>query len=399
MLINLRNPDATFAQGDEIVGSVVYPEANPSAPFRIVVELAGVVKTKASVESGDSYRTVREEAEILRLLICDIQWNGIVLPFAFHFPWSSPSLDGYPAPPAGQPGREWFPDPLPPSHEIIGGVDAKFLRKWAGSIEYKVRASVFSPAGSTPLQQEAAIIYRPLLDPRFSYELEDRSVYKRDCVKDICVKSLLLLPENKDRKLTFAEKTKSLFQRSSLPHFNFKVIVTHPTRINLGQPLHFVVKLELSPETSTGPGIPEVTLTQFAHTIMGETKVWAQGAQNVTAPTMDNVFCSFNKDLGVFQPSCGYAKTISTPLFTHAIPSFQTKNVGRSYSITTMVHVECAGKAFWWENKSDVTILPAVRGAVLPEQPLLQWSLTKRTPVEWRDGDETQKQCGPPAKS
>ncbi|KFY29422.1 hypothetical protein V493_02378 [Pseudogymnoascus sp. VKM F-4281 (FW-2241)] len=392
VVINLRDPNAVYAQGDEVVGQVIYHDGTSTgSPVRIVVELVGSTKTKVKVPNGRHYETRREQADILQVTVADIQGTFTVWPFSFCFPATASPLEPNifdSKPPITNMGAGTPLQPLPPTYEKVAGLH-RHLSMWDCFIEYKIRASVLPPGASQPLlQQEIAVNFQPRLEPQFSYEQEDRSREVSEASKSLCAKSLLLLPENKDRKLTLIEKTKSVFQSSKLPYFNFRVVFTQPTRINLAQNIHFTIRVEVSPETSTVPEIPTIKLVYFGHYITGETKAWAGGAADIGGGE-EMVFCTANKGMGEFQSAWRYTKTITTPLITHAIPTFKAPNVTRKYVLASFAGVQCAGQTFRVDNKAEVTILPAVRGSILPDTPAVDFSMFKQPEAEWKDGEET----------
>lgn len=392
VVINLRDSNAVYSQGDEVVGQVIYHDSTSTgSPVRVIVELVGFTKTKVKVLNGRHYETRREQADILQVTVADMQGTFTVWPFSFYFPGTASPLDPNildSKPPINHIGTSAPLQPLPPTYEKVAGLHSD-LSMWDCSIEYKVRASVVPPGASPPLlQQEIAVNFQPRLEPQFSYEQEDRSREVSEASNSLCAKSLVLLPENKDRKLTLIEKTKSVFQSSKLPSFNFRVVSIQPTRINLAQNIHFTIRIEVSPETSSVSEIPTFKLVYFGHHITGETKAWAGGAADIGGGE-EMVFCTANEDMGEFQSAWRYTKTIRTPPITHVIPTFKAPNVTRRYVLTSFAGVQCAGQIFRVDNKAEVTILPAVRGLILPDTPAVDFSMFKQPEAEWKDGEET----------
>lgn len=389
VVINLRDPNAVYAQGDEVAGQVIYHDS--ISTVRIVVKLVGTTKTKVKVPNGRNYETRSEQVDILQVTVADMEGTFTVWPFSFCFPATTSPLDPNildSKPPVNLMGADTPLQPLPPTFEKVAGLH-RHLSMWDCSIEYKIRASVLPSGASQPLlQQEIAVKFQPRLEPQFSYEQEDRSREVSEVSKSLCVKSLALLPENKHRKLTLIERTKSVFQSSKLPYFNFRVVSIQPTRVNLGQNIYFTIRVEVSPETSSVPETPTFKLVYFGHHITGETKAWAGGVADIGGGE-EIVFCTANKDMGGFQSTWRYTKTITTPLITHAIPTFKAPNVTRKYVLISLAEVQCAGQVFRVDNKAEVTILPAVRGSILPDTPAVDFSMFKQPEAEWKDGEET----------
>lgn len=61
----------------------------------------------------------------------------------------------------------------------------------------------------------------------------------------------------------------------------FPRVSTQPIRINLLGDIHFGVRVEVSPETSTVSKILTFKLVYLAHCIAGGTKVWAGGGTEI----------------------------------------------------------------------------------------------------------------------
>ncbi|KAL2870431.1 uncharacterized protein BJX67DRAFT_283298 [Aspergillus lucknowensis] len=366
LVINLRDPNTAHAPGDEVAGQVIYQPTTlqTSLSVRMIVELAGRTKVKIRGHNGDRKSTYRGRADLLRLIVSDTCGTQTVWPFTFLFPATTAPIDPQLADTRSLTHyMKTIPTthPLPPTFSETLGFS--LTPTHVCSVEYIIRASVWTTLASKPKklgEQTVPITFRPRFDPRLPGMIIEPSRDISLMQENVRIKSLLLLPENKDRSLTFREKTQSLFHQSQLPYFDFQVYLTQPTKIHLGQQIPCTIRIVPSPATSTAPEIPSFTLTHFNFFGKGKTEVWASAwVVDRTSSNIDIIPRTNQENLGDFLPQKEYLKTVMVPSIFDQIPSFSTYNIKRKYVLTAGVIVECVGKRITVLNKAEVTILPA----------------------------------------
>lgn len=69
LIINLRNQQSEYVQGDEVSGDVIYYQGgSPTGPpVRMLIELVGCAKSKVKLPDSRKYSANREQTDLLRV--------------------------------------------------------------------------------------------------------------------------------------------------------------------------------------------------------------------------------------------------------------------------------------------------------------------------------------------
>lgn len=178
--------------------------------------------------------------------------------------------------------------------------------------------------------------------PPASFGVGARNIQARQLMS---VRSLLLLPENQGRELTFKERTKSVFQPSNLPDFYFEATVSMPNRMALGESLRFELNIGPQLEKSSAPAVPLIELIDFEYKIKAVTEVRSYGSLSgdVTNGAEENVLREIResqragkkliKSIATLDKGNEFKTVYSTGKITGLAPSFTTYNIVRYYLV------------------------------------------------------------------
>lgn len=251
--------------------------------------------------------------------------------------------------------------PLPPTFSCT---HHGFTANFESFVEYRLEAKLTRPPESYiihsfGLESGLSLTYSP---PR-SVESPNPELLR---TMRICTaQSLLLLPENEGRSLTFKEKTKSLFNSSQLPSSIFRLTVEQPSQICTGGRCPFFIGIEHLLEKSTAPAIPVVKLRKFTLTARAITSVRAQGHLfgSPTDTSEDKIYLDTRSNLNIpVTERMDLSKIFSTRFNSNALPpTFTTYNIARTYSLDFKIVVQCADKDFDLEcGGLPLRVLPAI---------------------------------------
>lgn len=223
---------------------------------------------------------------------------------------------------------------------------------------YQIQAEVSKPQrifmGKSPLFQEVVPLRFVLL--AISEEKGNVSASRQQF---FTVHSLLLLPENRGKKLGVQEKLNSWLSPSQLPRFKFRVTFTYPSRMCQSAPLaYFDPMMEDSTVTSVPPVfIESVSLTLVSQTaartspsLLGVLSGEVEERYNIVSKESFRVPFTHQIELG---------QVFGELSLQHPEPSFRTFNICRSYKLCANVTLGCPGKTVNLAlNDLDIRVLP-----------------------------------------
>ncbi|KAB8345978.1 hypothetical protein FH972_023030 [Carpinus fangiana] len=366
--LELDDPVRAFAAGDSITGRVILVFHDPgSDPVRdIQVTLTGRTKCKIQKQQGEHRHTYRSRASLVHLTqgLNDgfaATERGTAWPFSVVLPKTPQVLDLPDGRRLGGPGSYWdtfetangFPGtrdhPVPPTYS---GTYQGFATKIDSYIEYRLSATAVI-SGQQLLQRENIAEELPVrVAPIAPPADELASLQSRACTFNAQhrLKSLRLLPENRERDLTVKEKAKQTFKVSSLPTFSYQVHVSTVANICVGDPLR--ITLHMEPLNSTGPKatiLPEtppvtlkiVSVSVRAHHTCRTNRIWSSGTYS---HDKDVSFWQGTFDTD-FNPDLNYDKVVVADAIPITVPpTFATYNIRVHYSVTIKVKTMCASE-------------------------------------------------------
>ncbi|KAL4996452.1 hypothetical protein BDV10DRAFT_187107 [Aspergillus recurvatus] len=367
LTIHLDNHQSYYFGNETLRGCVTFDSPSVTHLQDIRVTFTGrskarIQKVKGSGAPAASYRSkciLFEKEKIL------VNMNGEALepgkhewPFEFLFPTTAQSSVKWPE---KHPFRSDTNHPLPPTFAIEAGDEA---RKVFCAIDYRIEASVTKPQrglfpSSTPLfSEEVRLDFMPdfaVADIRESDQAAE--IYRQQKEHIFNLRSRLLLPENRGRSLSVAEKIQDWFAPGQLPRFSFTASFLYPTRVVQSTPLQCSLDITPHMEDSSVISPPEIfiksilitatsqTAARAAPSIMGAISAELEDKIEILSRTSLHMPVSDKVDLGLaFGPL----------LLRHTDVSFRTFNTCRTYRLCASVVFACAGKM----NEFKVSDLP-----------------------------------------
>ncbi|KAF2096493.1 hypothetical protein NA57DRAFT_78096 [Rhizodiscina lignyota] len=331
-----------YGTGDTVTGQVMLLNAKPELIGRVFIELWGRTKTKIIRRNGNSRVTYRgrhhlfSKVEVIQQTSTPLEAGHTYgFPFSVTFPTTLPPMaDG---------SDQGLDKTLPPSFRDD---EMEWGAHFESFVEYKLTANICRHQSNIVMRTtELALNYVPTL--RNDQVVPDgRSTSSS---QKFIARSLLLLPENEGRELTFKEKTKSVFSSSKLPAAAFKFTVSYPTTVLAGDRFLISAGIEHLPGESTAP-TPAVELQSIYISLKGWTNVQAEG---VFHNPQDNLEATLWKkqwiNVGLFNKGEGWTKMLSTALPELLPPTFKTFNMGRSYCFKPRL----GGHIYWFYQEED----------------------------------------------
>lgn len=346
----------SYGTGDTITGEVVLENAPPELIGRIFIELWGRTKTKIMRRNGNSRVTYRGRHHLFSKTVVvhtestPLERGGTYKwPFVMAFPTGLPSIKD---------SDQQVNNRLPPSFEDNA---MEWGAHYESFIEYKLNASICRHQSNEVMHfTDLGIKYaptfpadKPIPDPR-----------NQTFMQRFMAKSLLLLPENDGRELTFKEKTKSVFHSSKLPAAAFKFTATCPSVVLAGTKFILMAGLEHLPGETTAPQTPTVELQSIYASLKCYTSVVAEGAFHNPQDTAESTLWKKTwTGLRAFNKGEAWTKILSTALPGMLAPTFKTFNISRQYCLKIHATIKCADKTFDFVAGSGRTTL-----LVLPRQ-------------------------------
>jgi hypothetical protein len=363
--INIGNRQTLHSALEPIYGNVVMANSKAELVGRVRLDLSGRTKTKIIRKHGNSRSVYRGRHHLFtKSIIVHAESTPLEAGHTYAWPFLISFPEQLPGPSDGASGR--VDSTLPPTyyHDNIGlGTSHESF------VEYMLTATLFKHQSNIALYTtECPVKYSPTMPPEAP--LPDPG--DRAAANTFECKSLLLLPENKGRDLTFKEKTSSFFNSSKLPMWKFAVNVTFPTRIALGTQFLINFGIEHLPQRSTAPQAPEVELVSLYVSLKAVSIIQAEGMfSDHTDDSEDTLFKKVWDNVGYFNKGEGWTKILRGTFPMNVPPTFSTYNIRRSYCLKVAAVLKCADKTFNFTNtRSALLVLPRRAPSKLEAPPI-----------------------------
>jgi len=240
--------------------------------------------------------------------------------------------------------------PLPPSFtHSISDFEAEFICVTEYTLEANVsRPSIMDKNTQRALQIETDIIYipaRPLvLEPEWKM-LRDMFV----------ARTLRLLPDKANKRLSVRERVRSTFKTSELPSATFHTVLWVPTRLTQGESCP--VRISIRYGDTTAPANPTIILKAIridaiadvavrTRSLVGDYRVGHLHSQTI----LDR------KDLDIEIPG-GMSDTMDTE---HLYIDFASCNISVASKLDLELQIICADKKFSVYGRTPLTVLPPI---------------------------------------
>ncbi|KAF9894831.1 hypothetical protein FE257_004452 [Aspergillus nanangensis] len=356
LTIHLDDPLPLYSGSELIRGTVILecPNAIDIDDIRVIFSgraKAKIQKVKGSAAPSASYTSKCDLFEKERILLH--LGGGTLLPqtYEWGFQFEFPSTVSPPAScwPEKLPFRSDANHPLPPT---FATKTQDSLRRLDCSIDYQIRAQVSKPQrgvfGKSPFFDEQVRLPFVSAVARLDGRCDSVSpAYRHEEERLFTVRSLLLLPENRGRGLTFQERFQSWIFPGQLPKFDFQATFSYSTRVAQSAPLHCVLSITPLMEYSSVSVTPEILLQSLSISVISRTYARA------TSSFMGAMSGEVDERIEILsKSSVGMALSSQTNLgqafgplvFKKSDVSFSTFNICRSYRLCVSFLLECAGK-------------------------------------------------------
>lgn len=389
--IELDPRKSFYSAGDVVKGNVVLACGEDEPIGRVSVRFHGRAKTKISRHDQSRSRTRGR---------CTMFWYEKTLyvgkytfkrgryawPFDFVFPLESD-------PKAGEQDRfgnggVWAPQdaphPLPPT---FSANDIGFFQDMECFVEYKLEANLTRPP-EAPLRKQFSNMETTLSLAYLPRRLEETpNLFIKPLPQSFTAKSLRLLPNRADDKLTMKEKLRSTFKSSELPAASFTLELTYPSQVYPCGP--FPVNLGLkgmktSEDVLLDPPvvIKEVVIRVRAAVQCRTVGVIGDHYGNIIIRTvlLDTSGCILNVELPRINSKAVEAGTQSREVDLTRLGKrhFDTKSIDcdfRSYNIAVdhtidiRIKLMCVDKNFEVQIQRPLKVLPPVYRGIAPPTP------------------------------
>ncbi|KAH8669516.1 hypothetical protein BGZ60DRAFT_515156 [Tricladium varicosporioides] len=396
--IKLDSPSRSYSAGDYVTGNVILnAQCQPFGFVRIVI--FGRCKTKITkhtpstedrMSRTDVYRGRRALFEFHQPLydgtVSDPLLGGPVntFPFALRIPFH----------PSGYGDHYKFgPEFLPTDGDMTRHMlPSSFYYYKDGSsntqafVEYALVAEVLKDKSASKSIFDASTPFL-FLAPTTSTPISEFRI-KSDA-NLITIRTLRLLAEHAEGKLTTGQKLKNVFKTSSVPGYTFTLRVNYPTVIQLNHPAPVPFRVALFPEFKNekytlppSEALPQVRITKLGLSLRAMYAFRASSSYktaNIDDYVQDKYYWSFPTfggddfilragppgysepgekpgalrsevlNLGSMldirlTPTYAYAQQTKSMFVTPVVPTFATYNIALSYGIRWKIELECAGK-------------------------------------------------------
>ncbi|KAL4907779.1 hypothetical protein BDW74DRAFT_189207 [Aspergillus multicolor] len=269
-------------------------------------------------------------------------------PFEFVFPTVVESSMKWPV---KSPYRSDESYPLPPTFAIQADDEE---RRISCAIDYKIGAKVTSPQrglfpSKTPLfSEEVRLNFMPdfaVSDDREQGQAAE--LYRQQKEQLFNIRSILLLPDNRGRRLSIGEKIQSWFAPGQLPKFSFTASLSYSTRVVQSTPLQCSLEITPHMEASSVTSGPEIFIKSISMIAISQTAARAapsiKGA--ISAELDDKIEILSRTSLHIpVAASVDIGEVCGPLVLRHTDVSFRTFNICRTYRLCTSIVFECAGK-------------------------------------------------------
>ncbi len=169
----------------------------------------------------------------------------------------------------------------------------------------------------------------------------------------INVKSLHLLPGNENRHLTLGQHLQSIFHHGDLPEEAFTLSISMPHVAVIGKVLPIVLSLHHDTGVERASGLeepPKILLQHIEVAIQVNTDVASHagmpGGWVESKVLASSDYPKSPEDAEGMADSLDIGEMLKPIIPQYFYPTFQTKNITRSYALDVLVAIESAGKTF-----------------------------------------------------
>lgn len=375
-----RDAATYFTVGDPICGWVEFSCTKPEAIATITTKFFGA--TKSFLNRAGAEGSVWSSANTT-LFALEKQWeiNRTLDPGIHKWSWSATfpqhadpdwNMEKYEENDIFEAGKH----PLPPSCSVLTtgyslsshgqvyyGVEASFTRPEAHGEDYFEADSVSIPIKYALLRSQQAP------DPQMEVVKE----------RTYTCRSVGLLPNRTQSKLSLYDKAKNLVHKSSVPAATFSLSLKLSSVYTIGQPMPILLQVKHNPDGHDTPGIsnPDLFLTNLKITIHAFNNVrgfskW--NGQNSATDLIKHVVLNSKKltkwplKEGILDlTTLDIGDRVIWPRAEHLPPTFKSWSCAVVYTVAVELVVVCGGKNFELNFNDD----PSETGwtsEVLPEQ-------------------------------
>jgi hypothetical protein len=375
--VDSPSPNSICVIGNKVTGAVILNSAEDQAVGSVQITFFGRAKTKIYRSNGQSRQTYKGRADFFRFTETlytgkfTLRANEYVWPFSFAFPDAALSCVGQ---------GQWKPSggfhsqsrhPLPPT---FSASHHGFSGNYESFIEYKLEAKLSRPPDSyvfysRGIEADASLKFSPtraIESPEPDFKMQSRNLSHS---------SLLLLPENEGRALTFKEKTKSIFKSSELPRSSFAIFAELPRVICSNDRIPIFIGVKHLLENSTAPQLPVIKLQSFALTLVATTSVRAPRHMSFAGEVSDTTSEKYHLENRTAVCIPITERTDLRNYYTNRggralVPTFSTYNICRSYRLELKLTVQCVDKNMTVEFMAQqIVVLPQIYASQEPSLP------------------------------
>jgi Arrestin (or S-antigen), N-terminal domain len=241
-----------FAAGDIVKGRVVLQSQQDEAVGSVLISFMGRAKSKIRRKKRNgpnnghtsTYRGRGNYFYFSKTLYqghYTLRANTYEWPFEFQFPSHTDSravVDNFDATYPFRSNSDVHPLPPNFTHSNSG-----YYSSYECYVEYKLEATMTRPPGSSKFFASDMKVGLPLgLLPHRNVEYP--SLELKSMQGHFTARTLRLLPEKADAKLSMKEKMRSTFKKSELPSASFSLKIDFPTQIYPGGPFNLKVSMK-----------------------------------------------------------------------------------------------------------------------------------------------------------
>ncbi|KAL1864955.1 hypothetical protein Plec18167_009564 [Paecilomyces lecythidis] len=370
LIIYLDNPLPSYSGGETIRGHITLESLTQLEVKDIRIKLSGKAKTKIKkVKHVGAPRTTYrgkailfEKEKILAHVDGTLPPQTLEWPFEFTFPTHVQPRSGKSQWSSQTPFDAESTHSLPPTFTAD-------VRNELWDIESVVAYRIQVDVSKTQrMLVGKSLLFHEVIPLTFipPVPFEEKGYASASRMETLTIRSLLLLPENRGRRLDIREKITSWLSPGQLPLFKFRVRLNYSSCLHQSEPMACTLDIEPMLEDSTVTSIPPtVFLESVSLTLL--TRTVARSSPSIIGSLVGDVEESKNilskGSLRVpFTDHIDISDTCGQISLQHPDPSFSTFNICRSYKLRADIVLECAEKKVTFSvSDADVLILPDKR--------------------------------------
>ena len=358
----LDEPSKCFVGGEAVTGWITFrPRTYPTPglvgePLHLTATLWGHTKTKLNRHYGKAVycsksELFREKSIIHSGRVFDLMHN--TWKFSIRFPVTS----FYAA--TGTDAARGCSEhhPLPPSFSIG---DSRFGTRSVALVEYKLSVTLKDRSRLHSNHCIEQVLSFGTTLEALGYSLRTPIPGPMTHTRKFLLKSRFLDFEYRSHKLSLLERTRFKIKPSKIQEHNFHIDLLLPRHITMGSMFSCNISCKHSNDRADPNDLPSIIIRSGSMSLQATTYLTADrmlGRKKTVKSS--NVLTSFSwENPGILEKDHGWEIKILGPRYSIPLPSFNTFNIRRCYSLKCEFVLKSLDKEFEVTGLNDIVVMP-----------------------------------------